>query len=94
MKDMARAKTKAKPVRRKKASARTKHIRVQPGQTLNIHVLGARGKEISCWTAQADAGGTVVLQTPAEGLPVVPAAEPAPAVTRAGAVSAGAHSSR
>jgi hypothetical protein len=80
---MAKAKAKsartAKSSRRKKASPRAKHIRVQPGQTLNIHVLGARGKEISCWTAQADAGGTVVLQTPAEGLPVVPApAESAP----------------
>ena len=75
---MARAK--AKPVRRKKASTRAKHIRVKPGQELNIHVLGSRGKEIACWTAQADVGGTVVLRTPAEGLPVVAApAEPVPA---------------
>lgn len=64
--------TKAKTVRRKRASARTKHVRVTPGQDLHIHVLGPRRKEIACSIAQADAGGVVTLRTE-------PVPEPAPA---------------
>lgn len=79
---MAKAKTtKARPTRRArpKRSTRAKDVSVFPGQDLRIHVLGARSKEMACWTAQADAAGTVVLRAPAE----TPAQEPPQAAPNA-----------